>query len=235
MTESLLQVQDGNESTAAERRALDLYATRPEVAQAICERLQAEVRVPDVIVEPSAGPGRFVAAALAVWPGAHVIAVDVDGAHRATCLAAGAAEFHECDWPTWVERNRRAGVNCGHGRLLILGNPPFSHAVQHITAALELLLPGEHLVFLLRQSIRAAKERIGFWARSPLEEAALVLPRPSFIGGNDSGEYEVLRWTKGHQGRATIAPPILWGSAKAEAEVARDQLGLFAAPAGRVG
>ncbi len=235
MTEPLLTVQDGSETTAAERRALDLYATRPEVAQAICERLQAEVRVPDVIVEPSAGPGRFVAAALAVWPDAHVIAVDVDGAHRATCLAAGAAEFHECDWPTWVERNRRAGVNCGHGRLLILGNPPFSHATAHVDAALRLLREHEHLVFLLRLALLGAEKRVAWWERSPLEEVPLIIPRPSFIGGNDNAEYGVYRWTKGYRGRPTIAPPILWGAAKAEAEAARHQLGLFAAPTGRVG
>jgi hypothetical protein len=228
---AVLQVQDANESAAAERRALDLYATRPEVAKEIVERLSAEIRIPDIIIEPSAGPGRFVAAALAVWPRARVIAVDVDGAHRAACLAAGAAEFHECDWPTWVERNRRAGVNGGIGRLLILGNPPFSHATAHVDAALRLLREGEHLVFLLRLALLGAASRVAWWERSPLEEVPLIIPRPGFpkadgSNGSDNAEYGVYRWTKGYRGRPTIALPVLWGAAKAEAEAARNQLPL---------
>jgi hypothetical protein len=226
VSSDLLQVQDANESTAAERRALDLYATRPEVAAEIVERLAAEIRVPDVIIEPSAGPGRFVAAALAAWPRARVIAVDIDGAHRAACLAAGAAEFHECDWPTWVERRGRPAM---YGqRVLILGNPPFSHATAHVDAAIRLLRDGEHLVFLLRLALLGAEKRVAWWERSPLEEVPLIIPRPSFIGGNDNAEYGVYRWTKGYSGRPTIAPPVLWGAAKTEAEAARQQLSLLA-------
>jgi hypothetical protein len=228
---AVLQVQDATESTAAERRALDLYATRPEVAKEIVERLAAEIRVPDIIIEPSAGPGRFVAAALAVWPRALVIAVDVDGAHRAACLAAGAAEFHECDWPTWVERHGRPG-----GRLLVLGNPPFSHATAHVDAALRLLEEHEHLVFLLRLALLGAEKRVEWWASSPLEEVPLIIPRPGFpkadgSNGSDNAEYGVYRWTKGYRGRPTIAPPILWGAAKTEAEAARQQLPLHLAGA----
>jgi hypothetical protein len=173
-----------------------------------------------------------VRAALDVWPAARVIAVDIDGAHRRACLDAGAAEFCECDWPTWVEREgvpvfapRRRAVR---HRLLILGNPPFSHACVHIDAALRLLLPDEHLVFLLRLALLGAEKRVAWWANSPLEEVPLIIPRPGFpkvdgSSGNDNAEYGVYRWTKGYRGRPTIAPPVLWGDAKANAEAARKQ------------
>lgn len=208
------------------RKPLDLYATPPEVARAIVSRL-AQTIAPAQILEPSAGPGRFVTAALAQWPDAPVLAVDVDGAHEQACMEAGAVEFVHDDWPAFAARADRTR-DLYRSPLLVLGNPPFSHAQRHVQSALSLLRDGEHLAFVLRLSFLGANERIGFWERTPLLSLALILPRPSYVDdGNDSTESALFVWRKGFTGRATLEPPILHGSVLAERTAAQGQLGIF--------
>ncbi len=199
------------------RKPLDLYATPLAAALAICRLAARYVSPPGEVLEPSAGPGGFVAAARVVWPEAPVTAIDIDGAHAETCRAAGAEGFVESDWQAYaarmVERRRQAPF-LFLPPLLIIGNPPFSHAQAHVEAALELLRDGEHLVFLLRQSFRGAVERVEFWRRTPLLWISTVVPRVSFVdGGNDMGECEVFCWRKGYREPAEVLPPMLWGRA----------------------
>jgi hypothetical protein len=211
------------------RAPLDLYATPAEPALEICRLAKAQGIEPATIIEPSSGPGRFVAAALKVWPGASVIAADIDGAHRDACLAAGADVFIEGDWQVVAVRLQRETLA---GPVLILGNPPFSRAQAHVEAALELLREGEHLVFLLRQSFRGSKERVAFWRRSPLLWTSTVVPRIPFTGeGGDMADCDVFCWRKGYRGRAENLPPMLWGTALAEDLATQDQLELVGRPA----
>lgn len=214
------------------RRPLDLYATPPEVAIEVCRLASAEGIAPAEILEPSAGPGRFIAAALQVWPGTRVRAVDVDGAHRDACLAAGAESFTALDWQAYAAAavERRCREPWIRAPLLILGNPPFMRAQAHVEAALELLQEGEHLVFILRQSFRGAKERVAFWRRSPLLWVSTIVPRIPFIPngeGGDTSDCEVFCWRKGHTRRAEVLPPMLWGKALEEDRAAQHQVELI--------
>ncbi len=209
------------------RKPLDLYATPPEVALEVCRLAAAQGIAPAEVIEPSAGPGRFVRAARATWPElAGVVAIDIDPAHEQACLDAGADEFIHSDWPTCaarVDRNR----DLIEAPLLILGNPPFSHALAHVQAALELLRDGEYLVFLLRQSFRGSFERVAFWRRNPALWTATVVPRIPFIGdGGDMADCDVFCWRKGFRGRSENLPPMLWGTALAADRAAQDQLQL---------
>jgi hypothetical protein len=212
------------------RKPLDLYATPPAVALAVCRLAARHVSPPAEILEPSAGPGRFVAAARVVWPGARVTAIDVDGAHAEACRAAGARSFVESDWQAYAARmveRRRLTPLVFLPPLLVVGNPPFSRAQAHVEAALEVLHDGEHLVFLLRQSFRGAVERVDFWRRTPLLWISTVVPRVSFVdGGNDMGECEVFCWRKGYRGPAHVLPPMLWGALLEGDLAARNQLEL---------
>jgi hypothetical protein len=215
------------------RQPLDLYATPPDVASAVVKRVHEEHGRPGCIIEPSAGPGRFVVAARARWRGITVDAVDIDGAHREACIAAGAASFRTDDWRAAAARFAAARVRSPElflpAPLLILGNPPYNQAQAHVEASLEMLRPGERLVFLLRHSFHGAEERIEFFERNPEEWSAIVLPRVPYLddGGGDSADACVFCWQKGYRGPSRRAHPILWGSALAKREAARAQLDLI--------
>jgi SAM-dependent methyltransferase len=211
------------------RKPLDLYATPSDVADAICARLVELYRRPGEVLEPSAGPGRFVAAARRAWPGVPVTAVDIDGAHRDACVAAGALPFIESDWQAYAARVAADGRDRSLRRpLLILGNPPYVRAQAHVEAALDLLRPGERMVFLLRHSFHGAEERVDFFERNPEAWSAVVLPRVSYVGdGGDMSDACVFCWEKGYRGPSIRALPILWGAAAAKRAVAAQQVELI--------
>lgn len=226
---NLLQL-DGEDSNRTSRRPLDLYATPLEVATEIVARVDQEHGRPGSVLEPSAGPGAFIRAAIARWPGIRVDAVDIDGAHRSSCRDAGAVQFTEGDWRAVAVRFAEERALGGDllAPLLILGNPPYNQAQAHIEAGLGLLRPGERLVFLLRHSFHGAEERVEFFERYPEEWSAVVLPRISYVGdGGDMSDACVFCFQKGFQGPSRRAKPILWGSALANRIAARAQLGLF--------
>lgn len=187
------------------RRAADAYYTPDPLALAICRRLRAEIGPVGRIVEPSAGAGAFVRAARATWPDASIRAIEPNGgAAAASRLAdAGADEVATMRW----EDPRVLGAPVGPVHLpwtpgLILGNPPFLLAEEHIRIALRLLPEGGHLAFLLRASMLATRARVaGLWRELPPRYVWHVAPRPSFTqGGTDGAEYAVVVWRKGWSG-----------------------------------
>jgi hypothetical protein len=185
---------------AVELRApLDAYCTPTALARAISERLR-RVR-PATVVEPSAGLGPFVAAARAVWPTARVTAVDVDPGTHDVLVTAGA---HQVVTANWAAAARRAD--------LIVGNPPYLHAEQHVRLALAQMHPGDQLAFLLRLNLLGSRGRVEFWRETPLAWVAPVIPRPSFTpdGGTDATEYALFVWRQGYRGAPQLRRPIIW-------------------------
>jgi hypothetical protein len=191
----------------AERKALDFYATPQPLADAICARIGGWGWGGwPVVVEPSAGHGPFVRAARAAWPEAKILAVDVDPEKRDALEAAGANDVWICDWPRFAAEAIGAGE-----RALIIGNPPYREAEEHIRAALDWMHPGDELAFLLRLNLLGSRGRVALWGSTPLAEVIPVVPRPSFTGGgSDATEYAVFRWVKGHTGPARLSLPLVW-------------------------
>lgn len=96
-------------------------------------------------------------------------------------------------------------------RTLIVGNPPYRDAEEHIRHALDIMRPGDTLAFLLRLNLLGSKARMGLWWSTPLASVVPIVPRPSFTGGgSDATEYALFRWVKGHIGPTRLLPPMLW-------------------------
>jgi hypothetical protein len=185
-----------NPAKPGERKANDFYATPYELALAICEELKGFLK-PTEVIEPSAGDGVFVQAVNATWPDAEVLAVEPYVTERRLDLRA--------EWlpETWEQAAPRfAGVL--KEDTLIIGNPPFVAAEEHARKALEILPLGGHLVFVLRASILAGKDRVeGFWKECRPSMVWHLAPRPSFTGNgkSDGAEYTVVIWRKGFWGK----------------------------------
>lgn len=194
---------------AADRVARDAYYTPPALALAICKRIRdGWFMEPAVVVEPSAGRGAFVAAARATWPGARIIAIDVDERCRAACLRAGASSFVRGSWP----RLARSLAGGRGGPLLVVGNPPYRQAQRHADAAREQLVAGDCLAFLLRLNFLGSVERAEWWREGrDFARTDTISPRPSFRGaGSDATEYALFGWMPSQRGPALHGRPLVW-------------------------
>ena len=81
----------------------------------------------------------------------------------------------------------------------IIGNPPFSNAMDFVTKSYQHLNPGGVIIFLLRTAFLESKERFPFWKEHAGELAGLyTLQRPSFTGkGTDATSYSWFIWKPG--------------------------------------
>lgn len=194
----------------AERNALDFYATPDALAFALCANLARHTPWA-CVVEPSAGNGPFVRAARAMWPTAKIVAVDVCADRLPELSRAGADAVLVSDW-------RQIASLPTEGRTLIVGNPPFREAEEHIRHATRLMRDGDTLAFLLRLNLLGSRSRLALWAETPLAEVAPIVPRPSFTGGgSDATEYALFRWVKGHVGPTRLGQHIVWANGAARA------------------
>ena len=188
----------------SDRISDDNYPTPLHDVRGIVKRLASFIQPPAFIIEPSAGNGNFVRIAREVWgPAVPIAAIDIRPECAAPCTAAGASFFQAADWAkVAIEQVKPARANGGiKGPLLILGNPPFSLAVEHMKAALAVLQPGDRLAFLLRLSILGTKGRAeDFWPEPHvgewLERMIPLAKRPSFRIGEsgsttDGSEYGI--------------------------------------------
>jgi hypothetical protein len=91
----------------------------------------------------------------------------------------------------------------------VVGNPPYSHAIEHVEHAISLALPGHGpaggVAFLLRLAFLESRERAAFWRKHPPTEVHVLTRRPSFTGGKtDSCAYAFFVWCAGER------QPIGW-------------------------
>lgn len=105
------------------------FQTPPGLAREVCDLLLRLGESPDVVVEPTAGRGAFLAAASDVFPRAALRGWEINpdyvnaamrelNARGASCRASIACQdFFACDWD--------AELNAVPGNLLLLGNPPW--------------------------------------------------------------------------------------------------------------
>jgi hypothetical protein len=187
------------------RIVLDVYETPPLLALAIAERLRELGLSPARILEPSAASGNFVQAARATWPDARIAAVEARSECKDALTAAGAGEIAIGDFAELAKVCPKAD--------LIIGNPPFKLAEDHLRLALELLHPCGRLAFLLRLAFLASARRQGIFEAGELHYLAPIVPRPSFTidAKHDYAEYALFVFERGFKGpRAEILPALVW-------------------------
>ena len=84
---------------------------------------------------------------------------------------------------------------------VIIGNPPYSLALDFINKSLELLHPGGLLIFLLRTNFLESERRFKWWQEHPLSGLYTLHKRPSFTGrGTDATSYSWFVWERGGTG-----------------------------------
>jgi hypothetical protein len=187
------------------RHPSDDYQTGLKLAKAICQRMAQFLPPPLRMIEPSAGLGRFVIASKEQWPNAHMTALDI----REECLVplknAGAdsvlIESWEDDLPEFKEPFD-----------LIIGNPPYYRAEEHIHLAKKRLRQGGHLAFLLRMAFLSSQKRVKtLW--QPPSELRYLMPlaqRASFTddGKTEHSEYAMYIWQRGYDGNPELLPHV---------------------------
>ena len=193
----------------AERQENDFYPTPDPLAVAICERV-AKLLPPHhfEVIEPSAGAGAFVRPLREIWGLQPIIAIDIEPNVQAL-RDAGADDVFKADWVSWIQTYRIDGPT------LVVGNPPFSLAKEHVLVGLDYLLPSSHICFLLKQNFFGSRDRLSLWNQGQLRYFIPIIPRPSFVKGEksstDTNEYAVFIWEVGYSGKPTIElPHIVW-------------------------
>ena len=80
---------------------------------------------------------------------------------------------------------------------VIIGNPPYSLAMEFVNKCLNLLEEDGVLIFLLRTAFLESKSRYEFWQENPLSGLYTLSKRPSFINGKtDACSYSWFVWRK---------------------------------------
>jgi len=181
------------------RRANDAHYTPDAVARTCVAALQ--IRSPLFVVEPSVGGGAFARAANAWWPQAYVHGVDIDPA------APGFTDCSDPDpdvraWSAEVAEDIR--LSAGRPIDLVVGNPPYNQALDHVRIALE---ASGATGMLLRLGFLAGQKRRAFWDAHPPFAVHVLSRRPSFTeGGTDASEYAFYEWHRGFTG----TPALRW-------------------------
>lgn len=178
----------------ATREPNDFYPTPARLCEAIVDSVlpeAANLRAEWRVLEPSAGDGAFVRV------------LHSRGVRDVTALEPFHATPHHGSINERLEDHR-----IDHeGYDLIIGNPPFKHAEEHVLHMLDLVRPGGHVAMLLRMSFLGSKKRGQFLTDHPPAHVDIIRGRPSFSGDGrtDGAEYAVFHWWAGSAG----SPPTL--------------------------
>lgn len=175
-----------------QRKAYDFYATPADTVHAFLNSFEG-ISTSDRILEPSAGNGAIIQALRNHGYTNRIDAVEIRPEERAQLEALAdnvtIGSFFDYD--------------PGLGYDVIIGNPPYSMALEFINKSLELLHPGGLLIFLLRTNFLESEKRFRWWQEHPLSGLYTLHKRPSFTGhGTDATSYSWFVWERGGGPRA---------------------------------
>lgn len=183
------------------RREHDKYYTPDDVAARCVSALPSDR--PDLIIEPSVGGGSFVRAVKERWPTTETIGVDIDAYAPGAQLVT---RFYQDDWPQLASSVAFRHSLAESGRILVVGNPPYKDAREHVEASLEIAGQNGVVAMLLRIGFLAGQKRRSFWAENQPHTVFVLSRRPSFTdGGTDASEYAWFVWRK-----SALPPALLW-------------------------
>ncbi len=186
----------GTAMKTTERDLLDRYYTPDEVALACVGTL--DLRGVRYVLEPSVGQGAWVRALrfhTTPLSGPHL------PLHIATCDVDPEAKHESSD--EIVHGPFEESISPGARFDLVIGNPPFSQAEEHVRLALR---HGHTVAFLLRLAFLEGAKRRDFWRENPAYSVHVLTSRPSFTGGGtDSAAYGFFLWIRGSTGKTQLS------------------------------
>jgi len=81
---------------------------------------------------------------------------------------------------------------------IVIGNPPFSYALDFVKKSFDIVSSDGIIIFLLRTAFLESKSRYDFWQKHPLSKLYVLSKRPSFDNkGTDSCSYSFFIWEMG--------------------------------------
>lgn len=172
------------------RKHLDAYDTPQELVEYLVGLLPIEAE--SSVLEPSAGSGVWCLELIRTVPGIHVEACEIrEECREALVDAVTVACVHIGDF-----------LELPLGTFdLVIGNPPFCDAEEHIRHALSRVRSGGHVAMLLRLAFLESRGRVPFWSAWPARKVWALSECPSFTGkGTDSSAYGFFLWQKGYRG-----------------------------------
>ena len=173
----------------AVRRASDFYATPLETVYSFLDVYDG-IKSSDSILEPSAGNGNIIKALRNCGYDNHIDAVELRAEERSNLLEL-ANRVHIGDF---------LEMEGGESYDVVIGNPPFSKALEFVKKALEVVRPGGRVIMLLRTAFLESEARFKFWDDNPLSGLYTLHKRPSFTGkGTDATSYSWFVWCKSEQ------------------------------------
>lgn len=201
---------------ATPRTKDDVYPTPWPLPYYIAQRLNYEFGdwKPELVLEPSAGSGAFVYASKLIWPDVPVVAVELRAEEEQNLYDNGADMVCIEPFEEFAKRYRPPP------RTLVLGNPPFYKADEHILILLDILRVGSKISFLLKLNFDSSEDRaLNFWAKpeTHYDYKIPIVGRPSFkkteLAENAWDEYADWVWEAGKIGKGeTRWPHLFWKS-----------------------
>lgn len=173
----------------SERKGYDFYATPISVVDNLLNYLDVKELQNKTVLEPSAGNGNIVKSLLGGGIRKEYITTCEIREEEKDGLNAISGEVIICDFLSDMDTSRKFD--------LIIGNPPYSDAINFVEKCLNMLSDNGKLIFLLRTAFLESKSRYDFWQKNPLSELYVLSKRPSFTGkGTDATSYSWFIWDK---------------------------------------
>ena len=169
-----------------ERKPYDFYATPINVIKNLLNNIDLN-KYGDKVLEPSAGNGNICRIVKSYYPNKSVTALEI----REEELES----LTQCSDEVIIDDYLKIDMKSKYS--IIIGNPPYSKAVEFVNKSLELLEKNGVLIFLLRTAFLESKSRYKFWQENPLSGLYTLSKRPSFTGkGTDATSYSWFIWDK---------------------------------------
>ena len=168
------------------RKPYDFYATPVDVVKNLLNNIDLN-KYGDKVLEPSAGNGNICRVIKSCYPNKNITALEI--------------RDEELENLTQYSDKVIIGyyllISMKSKYDIIIGNPPYSKAIDFVNKSLKLLKKNGVLILLLRTAFLESKSRYRFWQENPLSGLYTLSKRPSFTGkGTDATSYSWFIWDK---------------------------------------
>ena len=138
------------------------------------------------ILEPSAGCGNFTKTIKEHGYNNHITSLELREEERDNLLIHS-DEVIITDFLKWTPDNKYK---------TIIGNPPYSLALEFMEKCFEIADKDTEIIMLLRTAFLESKKRYEFWQQHPLSKLYVLSQRPSFLanGKSDATSYSWFIW-----------------------------------------